>query len=167
MLRQYSGSWSVVMFKYLLMQISSIPSSLTVEVNDPKRKEKKQKSGSSGFLAPIPLSGALVKFLGTGESALPRSDVIKRIWDYIKQHDLQVFPQISSINKSVVNFLTIHLLSLSLSLSISYIYFIVILVYWRTHLIRGEFCVMKSWKSSLMLKPSKDSQLQSSLLFTF
>lgn len=59
------------------------------EVDDRKRKEKKQRGGSSGFLAPIPLSDALVKFLGTGESALPRSDVIKRMWDYIKQHDLQ------------------------------------------------------------------------------
>ncbi|XP_068654828.1 protein TRI1-like [Aristolochia californica] len=51
-------------------------------------KEKKRK-GSSGFLAPLPLSDALVKFIGTGESSLSRSDVVKRIWDYIKQNDLQ------------------------------------------------------------------------------
>nr|GEW31922.1 hypothetical protein [Tanacetum cinerariifolium] len=60
---------------------------------EPKRKEKRQKgagsSGSSGILAPIPLSEALVKFLGTGENALARSDVVKRIWDYIKQNNLQ------------------------------------------------------------------------------
>ncbi|KAJ9564036.1 hypothetical protein OSB04_000002 [Centaurea solstitialis] len=63
---------------------------------EPKRKEKRQKgaggSGSSpgsGILAPIPLSEALVKFLGTGESALARSDVVKRIWNYIKQNNLQ------------------------------------------------------------------------------
>ncbi|KVI02656.1 DEK, C-terminal [Cynara cardunculus var. scolymus] len=43
---------------------------------EPKRKEKRQKgAGGSGILAPIPLSEALVKFLGTGENALARSDV--------------------------------------------------------------------------------------------
>ncbi|KAG9440727.1 hypothetical protein H6P81_020892 [Aristolochia fimbriata] len=51
-------------------------------------KEKKQK-GTSGFLAPLPLSDALVKFIGTGESSLARSAVVKRIWDYIKQNKLQ------------------------------------------------------------------------------
>ncbi|XP_024975346.1 upstream activation factor subunit spp27-like [Cynara cardunculus var. scolymus] len=57
---------------------------------EPKRKEKRQKgAGGSGILAPIPLSEALVKFLGTGENALARSDVVKRIWDYIKQNNLQ------------------------------------------------------------------------------
>ncbi|KAJ4964382.1 hypothetical protein NE237_024321 [Protea cynaroides] len=57
--------------------------------NDPKPKEKRQKGGNSGFLAPLQLSGALVKFIGTGESALSRSDVVKRMWEYIKQNDLQ------------------------------------------------------------------------------
>ncbi|XP_059641806.1 protein TRI1-like isoform X5 [Cornus florida] len=59
------------------------------EEDEPKRKEKRQKGGNSGFLAPIPLSDALVKFLGTGESALSRADTIKRIWGYIKQNNLQ------------------------------------------------------------------------------
>lgn len=61
--------------------------------DEPKRKEKRQKggnSGSSGLLAPLKLSDALVKFLGTGESELPRSAVVKRMWDYIKQNELQV-----------------------------------------------------------------------------
>ncbi|XP_022011392.1 upstream activation factor subunit spp27 isoform X3 [Helianthus annuus] len=59
--------------------------------DEPKRKEKRQKGsgGGSGIMAPIPLSVALVKFLGTGENALARSDVVKRIWDYIKQNNLQ------------------------------------------------------------------------------
>ncbi|XP_043714047.1 upstream activation factor subunit UAF30-like isoform X2 [Telopea speciosissima] len=56
---------------------------------DPKPKEKRQKGGSSGFLAPLQLSEALVKFIGTGESALSRSDVVKRMWEYIKQNNLQ------------------------------------------------------------------------------
>ncbi|KAJ7952917.1 upstream activation factor subunit spp27-like [Quillaja saponaria] len=55
----------------------------------PKRKEKRQKTGKSGFLAPLQLSDTLVNFLGTGESALSRADVVKRMWDYIKQNNLQ------------------------------------------------------------------------------
>ncbi|XP_059282123.1 upstream activation factor subunit UAF30-like isoform X2 [Lycium ferocissimum] len=54
--------------------------------DEPKRKEKRQ---NSGILAPIKLSDALIKFLGTGESELPRSNVVKKIWEYIKQNDLQ------------------------------------------------------------------------------
>ncbi|KAJ8645597.1 hypothetical protein MRB53_007345 [Persea americana] len=63
----------------------------------PKEKRRKgassgtdqKRGGNSGFLAPIPLSDALVKFIGTGESALSRADVVKRMWDYIKQNNLQ------------------------------------------------------------------------------
>ncbi|GAA0154827.1 hypothetical protein Leryth_008236 [Lithospermum erythrorhizon] len=53
------------------------------------RKEKRQKSANSGIHAPIPLSDPLMKFFGTGETALPRSDVIKKMWGYIKQNSLQ------------------------------------------------------------------------------
>ncbi|TYH26201.1 hypothetical protein ES288_A03G232000v1 [Gossypium darwinii] len=59
------------------------------EREEPKQKEKKQKKGASGFLAPLPLSDALVKFFATGENALSRADVVKKIWEYIKQNDLQ------------------------------------------------------------------------------
>ncbi|XP_055815797.1 upstream activation factor subunit spp27-like isoform X2 [Solanum dulcamara] len=58
-------------------------------LDEPKQKEKRQKGGGSGFLAPVRLSDALVKFLGIGENALPRADVIKRIWQYIKENELQ------------------------------------------------------------------------------
>ncbi|XP_057449483.1 upstream activation factor subunit spp27-like [Lotus japonicus] len=61
--------------------------------DEPKTKEKRQKGekgkSPSGFLAPLQLSDALVNFLGTGESELSRSDVIKRMWEYIKGNDLQ------------------------------------------------------------------------------
>lgn len=60
------------------------------EEDELKRKEKRQRGGNSGFLAPLQLSDALVKFLGTGESALSRADVVKRMWEYIKQNNLQV-----------------------------------------------------------------------------
>lgn len=65
--------------------------------DEPKGKEKRQKGGSGkGFLAPLQLSDALTKFLG--ESELSRSDVIKRMWDYIKGNNLQVcyFSKLSS-----------------------------------------------------------------------
>ncbi|XP_039054304.1 upstream activation factor subunit spp27-like isoform X2 [Hibiscus syriacus] len=55
------------------------------EPDEEKGKEKKQK----GFLAPLQLSDALVKFLGTGENELTRATVIKRMWDYIKENNLQ------------------------------------------------------------------------------
>lgn len=65
------------------------PTSMT-DPDEPKRKEKRQKGGKSGFLAPLQLSDALANFLGTGESELSRADVIKRMWDYIKGNNLQV-----------------------------------------------------------------------------
>lgn len=57
--------------------------------DEPDEKDKRQKKGGSGLLIPLPLSDALVKFLGTGENSLSRADVVKRMWEYIKQNDLQ------------------------------------------------------------------------------
>ena len=59
--------------------------------DDPNRRGKRQKKGSSGLLACLPLSDALVKFLGTGENSLSRAGAVKRMWEYIKQNDLQVW----------------------------------------------------------------------------
>lgn len=61
---------------------------------EPNEKDKKQKTE---VLAPIPLSVALVKFLGNGESSLSRADVVKRLWEYIKQNDLQVCHLLSTL----------------------------------------------------------------------
>ncbi|PNX64533.1 upstream activation factor subunit spp27-like protein, partial [Trifolium pratense] len=44
------------------------------------------------------LSDAIAKFLG--ESELSRSDVIKRMWDYIKGNNLQVL-EIGSVGKGL------------------------------------------------------------------
>jgi len=58
-----------------------------------RNEGKKQKGGSSGsgsgLLVPLQLSDDLVKFIGTGESMLSRSDVVKRMWEYIKENNLQ------------------------------------------------------------------------------
>lgn len=62
------------------------------KVEDPCEMELKAKAPKkvySGFLAPLPLSDTLIRFLGTGETALTRADVIKRVWEYIKDNDLQ------------------------------------------------------------------------------
>lgn len=58
-----------------------------------EKKEASEKEGGktkgSGFLSRLPLSQALIKFLGTGECELSRAEVVKRIWDYIKENQLQ------------------------------------------------------------------------------
>ncbi|CAA3000881.1 eukaryotic translation initiation factor 5B [Olea europaea subsp. europaea] len=59
------------------------------ELDRPKRKEKPRKGGGSGLTAPLPLSDALVNFFGTGESELSRADVVKKMWQYIKENELQ------------------------------------------------------------------------------
>ncbi|KAL9670886.1 hypothetical protein QQ045_008447 [Rhodiola kirilowii] len=56
--------------------------------DEPKKKGKRQ--GNSGFLAHVKMYDALVQFLGTGESELSRSEVVKRIWNYMKENSLQV-----------------------------------------------------------------------------
>ncbi|CAA0807564.1 SWIB complex BAF60b domain-containing protein [Striga hermonthica] len=57
-------------------------------LDEPKRKEKPKKGGG-GLTAPQHLSDALVNFLGTGEDELSRTDVVKRMWQYIKENELQ------------------------------------------------------------------------------
>ncbi|CAK9872303.1 unnamed protein product [Sphagnum jensenii] len=44
---------------------------------------------SSGFLAPIPISEGLAKFLGAEDGKVSCADAVKRIWDYIKENNLQ------------------------------------------------------------------------------
>ncbi|CAN7000494.1 unnamed protein product [Brassica rapa subsp. trilocularis] len=56
------------------------------ELNENDEKPKKE---GCGLLAPLPLSDALIKFLGDGESSFSRADVVKRLWEYIEQNDLQ------------------------------------------------------------------------------
>ncbi|KAF2280826.1 SWIB-domain-containing protein, partial [Westerdykella ornata] len=51
-----------------------------------ERKEKKKRTG--GFHKPMGLSPALAEFLG--ETQLPRTECVSRLWQYIKQHDLQL-----------------------------------------------------------------------------
>ncbi|KAH9617797.1 hypothetical protein KSS87_006044 [Heliosperma pusillum] len=60
-------------------------------------QEKRQRKVLSGFLAPLPLSDTLIRFLGTGETALTRPEVIKRVWKYIKNNRLQGLSRLITI----------------------------------------------------------------------
>ncbi|KAL4588754.1 hypothetical protein LXL04_001649 [Taraxacum kok-saghyz] len=60
-----------------------------VKEEETEENGKKQKTKGSGFATPLPISEALMEFFGTGENKLSRSQVVKRIWEYIKKNDLQ------------------------------------------------------------------------------
>ncbi|KAM0012906.1 putative transcription regulator SWI/SNF-BAF60b family [Helianthus debilis subsp. tardiflorus] len=59
------------------------------EDEEPEEKEKRKKTKGSGFVSPLPISDELAQFFGTGETELSRAEVVKRMWEYIKQNDLQ------------------------------------------------------------------------------
>ncbi|CAF1705094.1 unnamed protein product, partial [Brassica oleracea var. botrytis] len=62
--------------------------------------DKKPKKEGCVLLAPDPLppSDALVKFFVDGESSLSsRSDVVQRLWESIKQNELQVYHLLSTL----------------------------------------------------------------------
>ena len=52
-----------------------------------KKAGAKPKKANSAFMKPLMPSDALAKV--TGPSALPRSEVAKKLWVYIKKHGLQ------------------------------------------------------------------------------
>nr|XP_043624719.1 upstream activation factor subunit spp27-like [Erigeron canadensis] len=59
------------------------------EEDEPETKAKRQKAKGSGFVAPHPISDELMHFFGTDENELSRAEVVKRIWQYIRQNNLQ------------------------------------------------------------------------------
>ena len=61
----------------------------------PKKKAAKRKPNAA-FMAALSPSPALAEVVGT--KALPRTQIIKKIWDYIKKHKLQ-----DSKNKRMIN----------------------------------------------------------------
>lgn len=50
-------------------------------------KKKSARKPNAAFMAPLNPSGALADVIGS--KALPRTEIIKKIWDYIKKNDLQ------------------------------------------------------------------------------
>jgi len=49
--------------------------------------EKSTRKPNAAFMKPLTPSATLAAVIGT--DAVPRTEVTKRIWDYIKQHNLQ------------------------------------------------------------------------------
>lgn len=75
--------------KLLTVHIKSIPSA-NGELPPAKRpKTGGGGGGKGGFSIPLPMSPSLIKFLGSKETSLPRSEVVKRMWAYIKEKGLQ------------------------------------------------------------------------------
>lgn len=52
----------------------------------PAKKATKRKAGGA-FMAPLQPSEALAKVVGT--KAIPRTEVVKKLWAYIKKNNLQ------------------------------------------------------------------------------
>ena len=50
-------------------------------------KKKSARKPNAAFMAPLNPSGALSEVIGS--KPLPRTEIIKKIWDYIKKNDLQ------------------------------------------------------------------------------
>jgi len=65
----------------------------------PKKKAAKKKSArkpNAAFMAPLSLSEALSKVVGS--KSLPRTEIIKKIWVYIKKNGLQ-----DKVNRRMIN----------------------------------------------------------------
>ena len=63
----------------------------------------KTAANGGGLMKPVPVSPEMKKFLGVSE--VSRSQAVKRIWDYIKLHDLQVLSWNSLLSLKKSSFL--------------------------------------------------------------
>jgi len=59
-------------------------------------KKKSARKPNAAFMAPLTLSPALADVIGSKPS--PRTEIIKKIWDYIKKNNLQ-----DKINRRMIN----------------------------------------------------------------
>ncbi len=60
------------------------------------KKAGKKRKPNAAFMAPLTLSPALAEVVGN--RPMPRTEIIKRIWDYIKKNNLQ-----DSKNRRMIN----------------------------------------------------------------
>jgi upstream activation factor subunit UAF30 len=58
--------------------------------------EKKERKPNAGFMKPVTPSEALANVVGA--EPMPRTEVTKKVWEYIKKHDLQ-----DSANRRMIN----------------------------------------------------------------
>jgi upstream activation factor subunit UAF30 len=70
----------------------------TVKKAAPKKaaKKKSARKPNAAFMAPLTLSASLAAVIGS--KPVPRTEIIKKIWDYIKKNKLQ-----DSKNKRMIN----------------------------------------------------------------
>jgi len=61
-----------------------------------KKVIKKKRTPNPAFMKPMQISDALAKVVGN--KPLPRTEVVKKVWEYIKKNKLQ-----DSINKRMIN----------------------------------------------------------------
>jgi chromatin remodeling complex protein RSC6 len=61
-----------------------------------KKKAVKKRTPNSAFMKPMKPSEALAKVVGN--EPLPRSEMIKKLWEYIKENNLQ-----DAVNKRNIN----------------------------------------------------------------
>ncbi len=57
---------------------------------------KKESKPNAGFMKPVILSNVLANIVGPGP--MPRTEVTKKIWEYIKKHNLQ-----DPVNRRMIN----------------------------------------------------------------
>jgi len=61
-----------------------------------KKVIKKKRTPNPAFMKPMQISEALAKVVGN--KPLPRTEVVKKVWEYIKKNKLQ-----DSVNKRMIN----------------------------------------------------------------
>src|SRR4249919_1109152 len=59
-------------------------------------KKKSARKPNAAFMAPLTLSPGLSEVLGS--KSLPRTEIIKKIWDYVKKNGLQ-----DKVNRRMIN----------------------------------------------------------------
>ena len=59
-------------------------------------KKKSARKPNAAFMAPLTLSAGLSEVLGS--KSLPRTEIIKKIWDYVKKNNLQ-----DKVNRRMIN----------------------------------------------------------------
>ena len=64
-----------------------------------KAKAKKKAKSNSAFMKPMKISAALAEVVGKGP--YPRSEVVKKLWAYIKKNKLQDTKNRRNINADV------------------------------------------------------------------
>ena len=72
------------------------PAKKTAAKKAPAKKAKTARKPNAAFMKPLTPSAALAAVIGS--KPLPRTDVTKKVWDYIKKHKLQ-----DSVNRRNIN----------------------------------------------------------------